>query len=172
MADIPQTHANEAQLAEKKAEAYRLRLRGLTLRQAAAKLGVSHQTVANWSRAEADATVIPLANELRTQQLDRLDHMRQSALEVLERYHVVVSQGHVVELDGTPIEDDAPVLAAIDRLLKIEERRSKLMGLDAPTRAEIEARVEPKPAELMALIERARQQSEEDEAELTGEADA
>lgn len=168
MADIPQNHANEAQLAEKKAEAYRLRLRGLTLRQAAAKLGVSHQTIANWSRAEADATVLPLANELRTQQLERLDQMRQSALEVLERYHVVVNQGRVVELDGTPIEDDAPVLAAIDRLLKIEERRSKLMGLDAPVRSEIEARVEPKPATLIAKIEAAREAVARKEAELGG----
>ncbi len=36
-----------------------------------------------------------------------------------------------------PLRDRAPVLAAIDRLLKIEERRAKLLGLDAPVRAEL-----------------------------------
>jgi hypothetical protein len=40
--------------------------------------------------------------------------------------------------DGEPVLDDAPVLAAIDRLLRIQERRARLLGLDAPTRSRIE----------------------------------
>jgi hypothetical protein len=35
------------------------------------------------------------------------------------------------------LEDDAPVLAAVDRLLRIQERRAKLLGLDAPVRADV-----------------------------------
>ncbi|GAA2395473.1 hypothetical protein GCM10010404_61300 [Nonomuraea africana] len=63
---------------------------------------------------------------------------------------MTVSQGRVVRLGqpfidddgnaavddgrGEPLEDDAPVLAAIDRMLKIQERRAKLLGLDIPVK--------------------------------------
>ncbi|WP_336156657.1 helix-turn-helix domain-containing protein [Amycolatopsis sp. VC5-11] len=167
MPDAGQNHANRAQQAERRAEAYRLKLRGYSDRAAGEKLGVSHTTIQNWTKQEADEVVLPLAAEYRKVQLERLGEMRQAALAVLERYHVTVSNGRVVELDGVPVEDDAPQLAAIDRLLRIEERIAKLLGLDAPTRAEVEARVEPKPDGLIDLIKRARQQTEEDEARLT-----
>lgn len=186
MARTPQSRPNRAEAAEKRAEAYRLKLRGLSDRAIAAELGVSHTTIQNWTKQEADAVVLPLAEELRKVQLERLGEMRQAALQVLEREHVTVSHGRVVRegqpvLDfddegnqiaviapgqGEPILDDGPVLAAIDRLLKIEERIAKLLGLDAPTRAEVEARVEPRPAELQAMINRAREQVAEDEAFL------
>jgi len=63
---------------------------------------------------------------------------------VLERNHFTVTQGgQVVYHGGEALVDDAPVLAAIDRLLKIDEqrrrvdeRRSKLLGLDMPTKVE------------------------------------
>lgn len=168
MADVPQSHANPAVLAENRAEAYRLKLRGLSDRAAGAEMGVSHTTIQNWTKVEADDRVLPLADELRKVQLERLGEMRQSALEVLERIHLTVSHGKVIKDDyGTPLEDSAPRLAAIDRLLRVEERIAKLMGLDAPTRSEIEARVEQKPAELLALLAKVRAEQEAAEAELT-----
>ncbi|MEV4604818.1 helix-turn-helix domain-containing protein [Amycolatopsis sp. NPDC049253] len=168
MPDAGQNHPNRAQQAERRAEAYRLKLRGLSDRAIGAQLGVSHTTVQNWTKQEADELVLPLAAELRKVQLERLGEMRQSALDVLERFHYTVSHGKVIKDEtGLPLEDDAPRLQAIDRLLRIEERIAKLMGLDAPTRAEVEARVEPKPAELLDLITRAKQQQEDDEARLT-----
>jgi len=33
---------------------------------------------------------------------------------------------------GEALVDDAPVLAANDRLLRIQERRAKLLGIEAP----------------------------------------
>lgn len=78
------------------------------------------------------------------QELQRLDALYESVLDVMEREHVTVSNGRVVELSGTPVPDDAPVLAAVDRLLKIEEarrrngeRRAKLLGLEAPQTMEV-----------------------------------
>ncbi len=168
MADVPQSRPNPAELAEKRAAAYRLKLRGLSDRAAGAELGVSHTTIQNWTKQEADEIVLPLAAELRKVQLERLGEMRQAALEVLARLHYTVSHGKVVHMAGEPLEDDGPKLQAIDRLLRIEERISKLMGTDAPTRAEIEARVEPRPAELEVLIANARARMESDEAEMTG----
>ena len=51
----------------------------------------------------------------------------------------MVSQGRLIYLgdDPQPLADDAPVLAAVDRLLKIQERRARLLGLDQPTKSTV-----------------------------------
>jgi hypothetical protein len=41
------------------------------------------------------------------------------------------------EETGLPVTDDRFTLETIDRILKIKERRAKLMGLDAPIRREV-----------------------------------
>lgn len=166
----------EAQLAEKRAEAYRLRLRGMPLRDVGRALGVSHETVRQWTQVEADSLVLPLADEFRKQQLDRLDIALAKAMAVLDGTHLTVSHGRVVMLEDaetgarTPIVDQGPVLAAIDRIVRLEERRSKLMGLDAPARTEIEARVDDLRPEVLNLIEAAEAQAAAD-VERLGDGD-
>jgi transcriptional regulator with XRE-family HTH domain len=156
----------EAQLAEKRAEAYRLRLRGLSLREVGRRLGVSHQTVSNWTKQAADELIQPLASELRQQQADRLDAMQAAVMGVLEAQHYVVSNGRLIRLseDAPPLEDDGPVLAAVDRLLRIEERRSRLFGLDAPERSEVSTTVEQISPNVLSLIEAAERDAEADVA--------
>lgn len=142
--------------AQRDAEAARLRARGKSYQQIADTLGYS-------SRADARRgvqlilveTVAEPAAEVREMQLVQLDELTQAALDVLERRHITVSHGRVIyDDDGTVIEDDGPVLAAIDRLLRIQERRAKLLGLDAPSRHEVvtlsavEAEIERLSAEL------------------------
>lgn len=75
--------------------------------------------------------------------LPRLDRLEEVALGVLEKHHITVNNGRVIMLDGEPLADYGPVLAAVDRLVKIEGERAKnaeqlrkLYGLDAPTRVE------------------------------------
>lgn len=80
--------------------------------------------------------------EHRAEQLERLDALLVEANKVLARKHITVSHGQVVRLNGEPIEDDAPTLAAIVTVLKIEERRAKLLGLDAPVKAELGGNVQ------------------------------
>jgi hypothetical protein len=75
--------------------------------------------------------------EYRREQEERLDGLLRKAHEVLERQHITVSNGQVVRLDGQPVPDDAPTLAAIKTILDIETRRAKLLGLDAPTKTEV-----------------------------------
>jgi hypothetical protein len=70
-------------------------------------------------------------------ELERLDHLYQAALAVLEAQHITVSNGRVIELDGVPLPDDGPVLQAIDRLVRISESRRKLLGLDQPVKAQV-----------------------------------
>ena len=103
-----------------------------------------HQAIKDIYREDAKALV--------TLELERLDAMQLEAIEVLRTEHVLVSGGEIVStfvrdehgnvlFDQTtgkpataPIRDDGPRLAAIDRLLKIQERRSRLLGLDKPTK--------------------------------------
>ena len=79
------------------------------------------------------------ADEMRLVELMSLDEVEWKAWETLKSAHVVVNQGKVVvHADtGEPVADDRFILEVIDRILKIKERRAKLMGLDAPTRREV-----------------------------------
>lgn len=76
----------------------------------------------------------------REEQLMELDHLAEEAHKVLAARHYVVSASGRVALDPDteePLIDHGPVLAAIDRLVKILDRISKLRGLDAPSRLEV-----------------------------------
>lgn len=145
--------------ARRDAEAARLRGRGWTYQRIADELGVSKQTAYDAVQRALRDTLEEPAADVRQLELARLDDMYAAVMGVLEREHITVSQGRVVrrrlvdeqgmpiitgsDADGKPIYaeedivDDGPVLAAVDRLLKIQERRAKLLGLDAPTKAEV-----------------------------------
>lgn len=139
---------------ERDAEAFRMRSRGATFAEIAIALGfVDSSHVSKAMRRHLDRIVKPAADEYRALMDERLDYMRREALRVLEATHYRVSEGRVIyhadcscpkDLYGTPcphwqpLEDDSPVLAAIDRLLKIEERQAKLHGLDAPVKQQVE----------------------------------
>ncbi len=120
------------------AEAAQLRADGLTYQAIADRLGMSHRDLARRAVERAlAATVREPADELRQLELIRLDALWLEAVKVMTTEHVTVNQGRVVELDGLPIKDDGPTLAAIDRLLKIMERRAKLVGLDSASKVEV-----------------------------------
>lgn len=125
--------------AERDAEACRLRASGHSYSQIAQQLGYGSKSNAHRAVQTAlDSTVREGADELRGLQLLELDAMAKAAWGVLHREHILVSHGRIVLGAGGPVPDDAPVLQAIDRLLKIAERRSRLMGLDAPTKSRLE----------------------------------
>lgn len=81
---------------------------------------------------------------LRARELANLDALAETATEVMLARHVVVSHGRIVcEEDEfgnqVPLVDSAPTLAAMDRLLRIAERRAKLLGLDMPVKVDLTA---------------------------------
>lgn len=149
----------DPETAKRDAEAARFRGRGWTYQRIADELRVSRQTAYDAVQRALQDTLAEPAAEARTLELERLDEMHVAVLAVLEREHVTVSQGKVVRRrvgvevggDGEPkldddgkqipiyedVLDDAPVLQAVDRLLRIQERRSRLLGLDAPQKQEI-----------------------------------
>jgi hypothetical protein len=124
--------------AKRDAESARLRAEGKTYDQIAEALGFSDRSLARRSveRALAAAVREP-ADELRQLELIRLDALWVEAVKVMTTEHITVNNGRVIEVDGIPLKDDAPTLQAIDRLLKIMERRAKLVGLDSAAKVEV-----------------------------------
>lgn len=143
-----------AESAERDAQAFRLRADGKTYTEIAIALGFSSDThVTKALKRHLDRIVKPAADEYRATIDARLDRMYRETMRVLEATHYVVNAGTVVffgdcdcpegsKLSGLcdhakPLKDDSPVLAAVDRLLKIEAQRSKLYGLDAPVKHDV-----------------------------------
>lgn len=99
--------------------AWELRLAGLTQQQIGAKLGISQSVVCRMlARARADATAATheVAATATTEQVARLDRMLTALWEKVR----------------------AGNERAIDAVLRIEERRAKLLGLDAAVRKEVD----------------------------------
>lgn len=162
---------NAEQIAEQAHRAYQLRLKGWSFRAIAGDMGISVSTVHDRVHIYVSEHVDPLAAQFRQVELDRLDDLAVKAYEVLGRNHVVAQQGKIVRDDeGTPLLDDAPTLAAIDRLVKISERRAKLLGLDAAVKVDAQVhQVDPADIELAQMINEAKAKQAAEEARLKGE---
>ena len=136
------TRAQRVAIAERRAKNVALRMTGRSWASIADELGYGSPGAAcqDFSRTlEASIAEQHRSVDLyREEELQRLDLLMTEAWTVLKRAHVTVSHGRVIrdEETGEPLLDDSPVLQAIDRVLKIQERRSKLLGLDAPTKVE------------------------------------
>lgn len=105
------------------------------------------------------------ADEKIAQQLERLEHALTKVHEVMDAKHYHVSGGkvatRVVEYEkddqgklvldefGNPIPaqieeliDDGPILAAVDRAIKISETTRRLLGLDKPQKIDVHGTVD------------------------------
>jgi hypothetical protein len=127
------------QQVDRDARAVELRRQHMNYRQIAAHLGLSTSNAYQAVQRGLADTVAETNDEVRRQEVERLDDLARAALTVLTKTHIVVSQGRVVLDPNTdePLIDDGPILQALDRLLKIQERRAKLLGLDAPAKVEV-----------------------------------
>ncbi|GIH26044.1 hypothetical protein Aph01nite_43540 [Acrocarpospora phusangensis] len=163
---------NGEQRAERAAQAYELRLQGLTIAVIARELDLAGSTVHELLTEYSAARLDPLTDEYRRIELDRLDDYTAKAYEVLVAEHVLVQHGKVIYDPETeaPMRDLAPKLAAIDRLVRISERRSRLLGLDAVIKADVTVTpVDPTDLALMQLVTEARAKTAVEEARLKGE---
>lgn len=126
------------------ADAAALRAQGLTYPKIAEQLGFRDQWAARTAveRALRDTVTEP-ASEVRVLELARLDHALMVAFRILRTNHLLTSGGKVVEVidhetgQVVPLIDDKPKLQAIDRIIRIAERRARLLGLDAPTQLQL-----------------------------------
>lgn len=136
-----------AETIERDHRAYDLFRRGLSYRQIAAELKVSHQTAFDAvRRAVKDNAADPVAQaDARQASLDRLQDYRRAAQRVLASRHHMVSQGGKIVYgpspDGSaalPLTDHAPVLAALRELLRIEQEENRLRDVYPPARSRVE----------------------------------
>lgn len=129
---------------ERDTQAFNMRSRGCTYSEIAIALEFTDEGhVALALRRHVQRRIAPDIDEHRARADEELDAMQRAVLRVLETTHLKVNDGRVVYYDGTDgsgppkaLEDDSPVLAAVDRWLKIQDRRAKLFGLDAATKVE------------------------------------
>lgn len=116
-----------------------MRQAGRTWQTIADTLGYSDRSTAQRGYKTAMAEVPgPDVAAIRQEMLDQLDHLQEKAMAVLEAKHIRINDGEVVYADGEQVIDDAPVLRAADTIRALMDRRAKLLGLDAPVKAEVE----------------------------------
>lgn len=77
------------------------------------------------------------ATHHRDIEINKLDLLEEKLWRLVDEEYYTVSHGQVVYFEsGEPVMDIDPILKVIDRILKVSERRSRLLGLDKPIRVE------------------------------------
>lgn len=190
----PYKRKNPAEHAEKAAVVFQLKLDGHSFRAieaiTAAPNGPTNGARIPWTtardllREELARRVDPKIDQYRALHLERLEgelvrlnDLEARAREVLDRHHITVNNGRVISIDGEPLQDDGPVLAAIDRLVRIEDARRKnnaeqrkLLGLDAPTKVDAQVtEVTQQDIELQEMLRDAKAKVQLEEAAIRGE---
>jgi len=129
--------------AERDAQAARLAGQGRKYQAIADELGY-HGRGDAWRAVDRcrKAVLRTAGAELIASEAGQLDDLFVSAMEVLERDHLVVSHGKVVcGEDGQPLLDDGPKLAALREMRAIRESYRKLLGIDQPTQVAVSGSV-------------------------------
>lgn len=116
-----------------------LRSRGWSYAEIAERIGdPSGQYAYQRVKRAMESIIQEPAEEARQFELDRLDRMWRKVQAVLDDEHITVQHGKVVyDQDGNPLPDHDPVMKAVATMLKIQERRSKLLGLDAAQKTQV-----------------------------------
>lgn len=163
-----------------------LRDQGLSFREIAAE--VERSLSVTWEHYQTAMDLIPAASVKQHQensakrldaQLRRIDMEREEVMEVLRARHLTISNGRIMAeitgygddgkpIYGDPILDDAPVLAAVAVLVKLDDQEAKLLGLYPKT--QISIRNEPTEVDdaLAALFEESDAQVARWEKEIHG----
>lgn len=146
---------------KKDREAARLKAMGASLDEIAEQLGLTDRATGQPDPNRAAKAVkrgLSLVHQVtvdekRLEQLQHYEMMKRHIWDSLQTEHVLVQQGRVVLQDGMPIEDKRFALEAFDRLNRIEESISKLLGTHAAQRFSVEAdQLGTEISQLIALI--------------------
>jgi hypothetical protein len=134
--------------------AAKMRRDGHSYKDIADKLGWANSASAHHAVQRA-MKAIPKepTRELIDMELARLNSMYVICTNILEAEHVTVSNGRLIFLNDVPLRDYGPILATLDRMLKIQERRAKIIGYDAPTKSRIEVITEDAMVTVMKDLE-------------------
>jgi hypothetical protein len=101
------------------------------------------------------------ASRHREIEINKLDLLEERLWEMLDEDYITVSNGQVVYMEtGDPVPDIDPIMKIVDRILKVSERRAKLLGLDKPVRVEATVTtMDTMDMELAEMIRRGRADS-------------
>lgn len=152
---IPPSHenSNRTLVAQRRAKAIKLRNQGLTWEQVAEAVPYL-DSGGKPSRAAACEDVkralMTARNELN-QNLEELvqladmrdDDLRRRLYTIMSRKHPLIQNGKIVKIhneetgEEETVNDLGPVFAAIDRLLKVEDRYTMRHGLNAPEKLNV-----------------------------------
>lgn len=161
--------------AERRAYVVKRRLDGLNEVEIGYELGISQQRVSKIFHDAMASVVRQDVETMREIENARIDRMEAVVMGVIERHHVVVSNGKIMGRfrgvardpdtnevlrteDGKAIllwdelQDDDPILRAVAQLKGLWERRAKLNGLDKPTKLQIQDGDETLDEEIEALV--------------------
>lgn len=129
-------NSEEVAIEDRRSKAWLLRVKGKTVRQIATELGVSVGT--------AHSDLAAVMERTRSESDDRAETHRALSLARLDRALDTIEEALRAQVPAKDPEnpDSASAdhdmrLKAIAGLLKLEERRAKLLGLDAPTKQEV-----------------------------------
>ena len=146
--------------ATRDADALTYRAQGWTYDRIATQMGYANRSGALKAVERAiGSSIRETTDEAKLLLLADLNEAKREAWAVLRRRHLAVSNGRVVrhfvgverdddgierlDPDGKTIpvfedvEDDGPVLGAIDRITRIDQEIAKILGAYAPVRAEV-----------------------------------
>lgn len=136
--------AQRAATAERRAKLIQARLEGRRYEDIYEELGYSSRYAASrdFSRAlEQNIAEQHTTMEVyREAELMKLDDLTREAIGILRATHYIVTQSGRIPEDpatGQPLIDHDMALKVMDRLIRIGDRRAKLLGLDAPQRVEV-----------------------------------
>jgi len=146
------------------ADIWSMRSAGVPIDEIAGRYEISPNSVRAALNRATDVYQLEAAETMIKLELERLDLLLRKAIEVLNRRHVAYSNGRLMTDPETKeaVTDSAPILAAINSVLKIMDRRSKYLALDAPTRSEQHINVHKTSTDdlpLRVLIEQAQSQA-------------
>lgn len=158
---------DSAEAAELDAKVIAMKSSGMTFREIASELGFAAQSYVYSCYQRGKRRIVePAVTEYRAKQLARIEAERLIAEEILHATHPVVSNGRVFN----DLEDAGPKLSALDRLVKLDNQESDLLGLKAPTRVEaMVTETTQQDLELAEMIREAKAANARTEAELRGQ---
>lgn len=124
-------------------EAVQLRSRGATYPEIARTMSCSISTA--YERVQRALRSVPAeaVADMRLVEAQRLDDLWKIAWREATRDHALIADGKVVkDDDGVRLVNHAAKLQAVNTLIRIQERRARLFGLDEPVTQRIEVLTE------------------------------
>lgn len=124
---MPHAMTERISVAERDAEIVRLKREGWTFQKIGEHFGIDRSTVHGHFYRTLQRIAEPEVEKFRAEQVARMELAREIVMDILSVRHIAISNGTVLH----DIEDDNPILQAVDRLIKIDEHEAKLLGLYA-----------------------------------------